>query len=441
MELGWIDFSQEDKRKALNILAMLRESGAVDELGLGVIRDAFANFFFPGTSTIQTRAKYFIIMNNILDDFSFQRLSEKKTIPSIDTLLRDFRTEEFECAKALVDHYKNKDKKEIGIIGSDEEYIGPNKQEKWIKRTPSVIYWNGLKTYGILGNKDENILSIKNYLTKSVFKANMKKKSAKKLGRLASKNDDDECESDNYFDELQPIHSPCEYGKTEKWIKELSLQLTKKESEFLRRRIVLSVPESLIALILRNNFQISYSVEKNIETESDLDFIKAFPHVFESFTEILLNSDIKIDNKMKYCLKLAVEFNKLATLARIRYNLILSNHKNKKYLSYWNEYSKYASTIPNNLIEEIYLQLPIKVTGTKAFLEQFLKAFKNNNAKEMDNLVEKQEIFLKQKVRSKLYNREKYYNSEKPSWIGGKELDFRLKITKDIVRDIYDFKD
>lgn len=62
MQLGWIDFSKEDRQKAFDVINLLSEQGAVDELGIGVIRDAFANYFFPGTSTIQTRAKYFLIV-------------------------------------------------------------------------------------------------------------------------------------------------------------------------------------------------------------------------------------------------------------------------------------------------------------------------------------------------------------------------------------------
>lgn len=54
MQLGWIDFSKEDRQKAFDVINLLSEQGAVDELGIGVIRDAFANYFFPGTSTIQT---------------------------------------------------------------------------------------------------------------------------------------------------------------------------------------------------------------------------------------------------------------------------------------------------------------------------------------------------------------------------------------------------
>lgn len=60
MQLGWVDFSQKDKNIMMNVLKLLHTPGAVDEIGIGVVRDAFANKFFPGTSTIQTRAKYFV---------------------------------------------------------------------------------------------------------------------------------------------------------------------------------------------------------------------------------------------------------------------------------------------------------------------------------------------------------------------------------------------
>ena len=52
MQLGWIDFSKEDRQKALDVMNLLSEQGAVDELGIGIVRDAFANYFFSGTSTI-----------------------------------------------------------------------------------------------------------------------------------------------------------------------------------------------------------------------------------------------------------------------------------------------------------------------------------------------------------------------------------------------------
>ena len=33
MQLGWIDFSKEDRQKAFDVINLLSEQGAVDELG------------------------------------------------------------------------------------------------------------------------------------------------------------------------------------------------------------------------------------------------------------------------------------------------------------------------------------------------------------------------------------------------------------------------
>lgn len=37
MQLGWIDFSKEDRRKALDVINLLSEQGTVDELGIGTV--------------------------------------------------------------------------------------------------------------------------------------------------------------------------------------------------------------------------------------------------------------------------------------------------------------------------------------------------------------------------------------------------------------------
>ena len=46
MPLGWIDFSKDERNKVLNVIHLLDEPGAVDELGIGAVRDAFADLFF-----------------------------------------------------------------------------------------------------------------------------------------------------------------------------------------------------------------------------------------------------------------------------------------------------------------------------------------------------------------------------------------------------------
>jgi hypothetical protein len=62
--IGWIDFSDEDQKRAQDYLNSQSE-GTLDELGFGIIRDAFTDLFFPATSTIMTRARYYILVPSI----------------------------------------------------------------------------------------------------------------------------------------------------------------------------------------------------------------------------------------------------------------------------------------------------------------------------------------------------------------------------------------
>ncbi|TFJ94342.1 DUF6361 family protein [Lentibacillus salicampi] len=66
LKLGWIDYSSEHREKVMAVLDALFAPGAVDELGIGRIRDGFSDIYFQGTSTIQTRAKYFLIVPYLL---------------------------------------------------------------------------------------------------------------------------------------------------------------------------------------------------------------------------------------------------------------------------------------------------------------------------------------------------------------------------------------
>ena len=62
MELGYINFSNEEKNNLYKVIQSIREHHAIDELGIGRIRDAFSNEMFPGMSTLQNRAKSFAVL-------------------------------------------------------------------------------------------------------------------------------------------------------------------------------------------------------------------------------------------------------------------------------------------------------------------------------------------------------------------------------------------
>lgn len=60
MKLGYIHNNREEQTRVMQVLKMTSESVALDELGIGRIRDAFADRMFPGISTLQKHMKYFI---------------------------------------------------------------------------------------------------------------------------------------------------------------------------------------------------------------------------------------------------------------------------------------------------------------------------------------------------------------------------------------------
>ena len=41
--LGWIHFSDTTRRRVLKVIDLLGEKGTIDELGIGVVRNAFSN--------------------------------------------------------------------------------------------------------------------------------------------------------------------------------------------------------------------------------------------------------------------------------------------------------------------------------------------------------------------------------------------------------------
>ncbi|MGV9013537.1 MAG: DUF6361 family protein, partial [Flavobacteriales bacterium] len=67
--LGWIHFSDSDRQKVMQVLDLLKPQGTVDELGVGLVRDALADELFPGMTTLMTRAKYFILVPRVLEAF------------------------------------------------------------------------------------------------------------------------------------------------------------------------------------------------------------------------------------------------------------------------------------------------------------------------------------------------------------------------------------
>lgn len=126
---AWLDHSESDRRKALDVVDLFREQDTRDELGIGTVRDALADSLFPGVSTIQTRAKYFLFVPWI-----YQVLEARKTRSAdIEGLARYHEIELIEPLLASGDTN--------GVIGKEARAS--------LQRLPSSVYWSGLYELGI----------------------------------------------------------------------------------------------------------------------------------------------------------------------------------------------------------------------------------------------------------------------------------------------------
>lgn len=146
--IGWIDFSSTDRERVAGVLALLSEAGTLDELGIGQLRDAFADSLFPGFSTVQTRAKYFATVPQIFDDYWALPPRERRR-RSLEAYLKE--SEDY-VAERLV-HNHEADHRELrepfpnGIIG--KERVGKG----GASRRPSSAYWTGLRKFGLVGTE------------------------------------------------------------------------------------------------------------------------------------------------------------------------------------------------------------------------------------------------------------------------------------------------
>lgn len=214
---AWLDFSESDRQKALDVIDLFREKGTVDELGIGTIRDAIADLLFPGTSTIMTRARYYLFIPWI-----YLRQEQKKT-PS-NEIAQVARKDEI----ALIAALKGTGESE-GVIGVD---AGP-----LLKRLPSTIYWQSLGVLGIRrydGSLDNYHRALDSFYRKGDV----------------IRGEDGHVISGGNLRRWDPALPPSSAG----FLKDSSLELTKGEANYLRERVMHAAPHSLFAFLVNQPY-------------------------------------------------------------------------------------------------------------------------------------------------------------------------------------------
>ena len=127
--MGWLDFDAAASERVSTLLRALDEPATLDVLGLGSIRDAFSDMLTPGTSTVQTRLRYFIFLPWIFKSLEDQYLSGA----DFSRRLRDAEAQLIDCLRPL---------------GAGQGVIG-RIAGRDLRRMPSDIYWGSMEAWGI----------------------------------------------------------------------------------------------------------------------------------------------------------------------------------------------------------------------------------------------------------------------------------------------------
>ena len=205
----WLDHSDTERRKVLDAIDRFKETDTRDELGIARIRDGFSDLFFPGTSVLMTRARYFLFVPWI-----YQELERRRVTEGIEAKVR---RSEVQLIETLGNHE--------GVIG--------RLAKGTLKRMPSNIYWLGIGAWGVRrfeGTQTDLHQVLDHH----------------RGGQPSMR--DDEGES---LEKARRVWHAALPAAPKGFPKEAALELTRGEAEYLAERIRLQEPDSMLATVLR----------------------------------------------------------------------------------------------------------------------------------------------------------------------------------------------
>lgn len=392
MQLGWIDFSKTERSKILSVLDLLGQ-GTLDELGIAPVRDGFSNLFFPGTSTIQTRAKYFFLVPYICKDL------ERNTERNLQAFRRVMDEQERECGYTLWKRNKN----EPGLIGSRSLQNG-----SWVKRPPSDIYWAGLRQYGIFLYPR---LSFTEYL-RTVCTLHNQKSTLRRLGNRQDRAEENTCDDADAGNSL-PIHFWNIPTYQKMWKENLTMELTQEEAEFLKRQILTNCSGSLLAFILEND-RIDL-----LKCES-FEELSAFQHTFPE--------------QIQKDYQLALTFSKFLFIIRTMYNVMASGGQNETANTELETGKEMYPKLAGVDLDAVFDRLAIADPYLRRFLKNAQQDIQYGKFESLQKHIRDREIFLKGESRAKTAHPGEF---DPNIWIGGGYLDYRFSNAKTILKDIF----
>ncbi|EMA2436698.1 hypothetical protein U2G67_002086 [Vibrio parahaemolyticus] len=401
--IGWIDFSSTERERVSQVLSMLQEKGTLDELGIGQMRDAFADQLFPGFSTIQTRAKYFVTIPYIFHDY-------RKLDPYERPLLAEYISQqEDKLAKCLVENHQHD--MPYGIIGKDS-------LEKGVARKPSSVYWNGLRQLSIAKTE----LSLREFVNQ--------------YQELANNKSETHIDDDGQHSDIAQLMTKPD-GYSESWLNQVSIYLTREEAEFLKNKLQLSskIEHSVPAQLFKHNL-----VGEALQVA---DMLTNNAWQAEALYEKL--KDSSISPQTKTCFEKALEFSFVLEGAHIRYNILIAQRaKNTEKIEQWNKefdvWLNHARKQPTSFEQQSidswyeFAFGPHKNANnrTRQFIENWCRLIHENAAVDKLDVCVNQQAIANKGARCLL----KKALNEDQKWVGMRKLEFRWPSARVILQDI-----
>lgn len=408
--IGWVDFSSEHRERVKSVIDLLSTPGVIDELGIGVIRDSFSDSLFPGISTIQTRAKYFLTVPRLFKDYENLPANQRRRRKLVDYL----NDHENRCMEAMVANHEGDP--QSGIIG--ESFA--NEQGE-VQRKPSSVYWTGIRQFGLIQTK----LSLQGFCRK--FANPDQPLQDLVQGSDNTKGDDpDAAEQAN-----ETINGPA-YGEDDDWIESLTVHLSKEEASFLSRQIEARVPLSLLGQIL---------LDAKVRTQ----FLELTGDW--NFTTLADNAPflVQLPDRLQRIIAAARDFWQLMYGAHIRYNCLLQERRGtselrEEFEGKWNVWLASLEQFQWQRWETEFLweltshyQRRVRPETIK-FVESWINELQSEiRVDTLNRLVTRQEQSNKG-TRARLHPTADVRENK---WIGINDLNYRLSSARTIINDIH----
>jgi hypothetical protein len=382
MQLGYIHTNREELSKVVQVLKMTSESVALDELGIGRLRDAFADLMFPGISTLQKHMKYFSLMPQLYKKATekrYNRLSEVK-----DEIIRLERI----MTKTLSDNSPGAS----GITGSD---MINRKTNNYVKYDPAYIYNSGLQTFEILKSPQ---------LYELIYS------SSKAIHASPQKLETDEEDIDNDAMEYEGLYQFCAFPAVDyDFTQECDIDLTPEDAAFITQHILNA--KACKGTLLR------FLVE-----HPNIPLTNKFPGVPSQ----------ELPQDLALIQNLAKRFAQFVYIIHLRYNWIYSGYTDKEILDRFEEKLK-AFMESDTDIDEILDAVTIKENSSKRFCRNIAEYIKSEDLKGLDDCIINRERHVKGS-RRKIGNPSYVY--DKKNRIHDYELSFRWETVYQFIEEL-----